>query len=486
MKKLTYLSISLGLCVAVLAGCSLKKEAVKEVESVEPQEIESVVKPAESEKPSEEEPEQVGVTVPIVEVVSPFKEGYAWVRSEDTLYAINKDGVAIYSTPYVESGAIVSYGSSFYDGVAAVAIPNASGGPNRIDIIDTEGKVLYSIEDSENETHTLLLAAKGVYVIKNTVSSFSENGSNLTFIDKAGNEVMSKIELASDDGVFVPFDSSLDTAYMGNIYSGNVNDLQYAEENIFAFMTYYQFPIFFYNADTREVMNFPDSITFMERWVSVASDYQNEESFKAYLDAGNKRIPANINSFASGSSDKESDVRFYNFNSGKAVAVTKDGKASVVDLITGEKLFDCQDYGDDVKYILNISNVGCKVYGDCVQVVLKGADGAYYVTVLDMSGKQLYEPVKIESGNYLEEDLLVLGNGYFYEYTSKKFITKDGKRVDNTGDLSFFGDKVIIDEKNKKTLVSEGFVDLSFFDLTTKGLRSLDGNKVIKEITVIE
>ena len=516
MKKLITM-ITLLCLLATLCSCGKSEEPVETAPVESAEEVQEVineeeveVEPAKEEEPVEEptpEPEVESVNCDINKAY-PFAEDRAWVEYSDpednaTCTAlIDTDGNVLFS----EKEKVRNI-SSMQGGVSVVQLM-VNDGPKKYLFVDKDGNLTctFTSEDDDSEL-TVIGQYQDKILVMDEKSGFSGHTADIYTVDKDGSkstDTLLSFGIKDQDSLwFYKFSDDNSLAlwdkYVGYLdFSTRRNCISKLGKCLIAY---------------RE----PDDSSFRFALIDIVSG-----SSKLY---GNSRDESgnvtdygldllNINSRNIFDTDK--GIYLYGFNAqGERVyvalddiedfdarsfkiegsddkkTITSDGKI----VVAGETTISVYDIADG-SLIAESPDMGGEIYtpggerwfqsgsGFCA-ILLKGADGDTYVSVLDDKLSQLYEPQPMKAnewdlcnGYVIFNDEIGARNYAAYTPAGQKVSLKDGDDVSgiSSDSVSTIGDK--------EWFLSDGYFNISAVGGEDCGYRSTNGSMNLTETIV--
>lgn len=296
------------------------------------------------------------------EYAGEFHDGYAWVAEKNGKFTlIDKKGNIKYQSNHSPDSNYVSFGS----GVGYI----------REEIIDLDGNVTYTLNNNRDDdgiAEEMIMQGADKFLIMRRTSNMNENSTKFTVIDKNGVDLIKPIEVKRDsdpwihlgEGVFCQQNGSNSKGYQCN---------------------------YILNPNTGASLTLPDPERYEVRGFG--------EQCKA---EGGKIWGHDI-----GGSESERKLVLYDLATMEEIkTIQSEGVCGVVGKtayindaaydLSGNKIadFPINGYKDTpIAYIGEYSDDGY------VPVILQGKDGSYYITYLDKSGKERFEPIKIGEYN---------------------------------------------------------------------------------------
>lgn len=398
MKKL--LSVLVLFCT-LLSGCSHSQtpHTVDPTKApISTQEAVITQKPADNTFPTTAVPTAVVTEVPTPEpteyvpqpniigrytirrVLSDFSEDRAWVKyydpygndSNDYIGVIDKCGYILYYEPYLEdynyAGREVSV-TPFIDGYSCLRRDK------QFVIVDTMGWILFDSKSApEGTTYTYLGYGDGIFVITKKEAGFSEVTRHILNMDLSGT-IVSEVDVSKE--------------FIDSMVGDDLRRFDYLGEGVF--ICYYNDTI--YNSKEQCVFEisgnlkyYPESgdIIIQTDWGRYSrfkypyhrikcSDLTSKEAFNQWLEKCDEY------GFKIGCEYKK-------FGEGLISAYGGEGKAGIYNYF-GE-LIAAYPEG------WNIVQTSC-FSGGYAHLIVRGADGHRYVTIVDRSGAVQYDPIKV-------------------------------------------------------------------------------------------
>ena len=438
MKKILIISI---LLTFMLCGCDKNEDSVQNQAS---NDVEKDIYYEELDM--REEKEYLNV---FPHQISEFSEGIAWIEAineengEKMHVLINEEGNAV----YVETGEIV-YLSECQDGL--VYLRKIDDGKVVSKVIDKEGEILFESKDIED--CTILAYGSDMFIVGKYVSGFDVNEKQIGVVNRKGEWV----QPLNTDKFIVEGECVID-----EITTGKQNSIRYLGDGVFV-ATRGALEFVFYNV----IDNI--SFQFSGAW-SIMGDYYNGKTLLEYNN--------NAAGYSRGiySLDKNGNIVKISDSIEKYIDVYRTGEYAdglwyyegcFYDA-DGQKIVDISQYSrqiENVNYYYPVFKNGYSV------IVLQGADGGTYYTVINMQGQFMFEPRMLELAYYQEESGLIDK----WDKTSPGELSEQIFSIYENGKWVYYnvnGEKVL--EVNKD--VSNNGTSISTFDLETALLKCREG-----------
>lgn len=382
--------------------------------------------------------------------ISEFSEGMAWVETvneengEKMFVLINEEGKA----KCIETGKIL-YVSSCQDGL--VYLRKQDSEENIISkVIDKDGQLVFESKDIEN--CTILAYGDNMFIVGKYVSGFDVSEKQIGVVNREGEW----LQPLSTDKFIIDGECVID-----GITTGEENCLKYLGDGVFVAISEI-FDFAFYNA--------VDNINFnLHGYWNFMGDYYEGEILIM-----NTRIDSNYDSGVycldkKGKMTMISDAISEYMNE-YHIGEYSDGLWYYEGCFyntKGEKIVDISQYNSQIEkaeYKYPIFKNGYSI------IVLQGADGKTYYTVIDMKGQFMFEPRILELAYFKENGGAIykwdktspgeLKDLIFNIYENKKWIYYDVN-----------GEKVL--EINKE--IEDNETLMSAFDNETALLKCREG-----------
>ena len=367
-------------------------------------------------------PEVVYVSYSI-QSAGPFSEDRAWVKYGDQhrplTALIDSTGNVLYHTDDE-----VLYSSPFEDGLSYYLV-NVGRNDNRYFILDSDGNVLSSNINSENN-YTLLSYADGHFIVAEHITGFDANEWHMGTIDQHGQiknilQPRPGIDIArvidhlysnhtiefgnQERVVFYAGDGIVSLTHAGGLYCvRNDETVVLTDDNGSSLNSMRQFRFHGRFHDGFTLASYP--LRSSGPWVSVIMS-------SAYLtgDLGNTEIfrpaPFSIGTYSEG----------LHFSEGSLLT---NGITVYSDAFYNHQ--NVQGYYDLEQLVIGFPEyegrnlIGAPFKGGYAAIGVQGADGAMYVTVIDKAGNKMYELIKIDEkiGENDGIDRISASGGYIY------------------------------------------------------------------------
>jgi hypothetical protein len=433
-------------------------------------------------------PETVFVEYPLREM-GVFSEDRAWVKYGDqnqpSTALMDNTGKVLFSTDYE-----IRYSSPFEDGLSYCIV---NGEPDyKWFVIDSAGTVLSSnfdvssMDAVKTNNYILLGYADGHFLVAEHITGFDANEWRLGTIDKNGN-IINELKPRPDfdiERTVGDLDYSLENGTLSRLflYAGDgIVSMQYAggfysisEDKAVNLITEDGTPFHSGSQALHFYGDFYEGSTLVSYHVGGASKYFIMSSDYLSGDMNNTEIykPLQAESVSG-------------YNEGLYVGWVEPDNTTMIDYdyrpggygyfdIAGQLAISFPEYEGRKHYCAPFS-------GGYAAMSIAGVDDFWYVTVIDKTGKKMYEPIKTDDDveNTYSEHLVsgVSSHGYIYDSIGgeRVIITPNGEILKpGIDDLSIIGKDASFGN------ISNGFI------LTNEGYTSLDGNTVISSVSIPE
>lgn len=474
-----FLSMALACCLALglLGGCS-NSEGISatdpsfstSVSEVSPSVSDSMIENSEMEPIESQFTENISVS--LVDGRN-FSEGIAWVRYIDTegvtqIGWLHSDGMIDQPFP---TDMINGYGSDFSGGYSYITtgdgyIRGATEVPDSFIIMNQNGDITARSPDDES-SYQILCGGDGVYLVKQSIRSMSENEDRYGFISGNGSWI-NECTICEAGGVH-----PLSLDIVPNDFDNKNISFSYLGEGIFqavyhngksGSMYYHRYGVVLYNAYTKQTFVvdanttsvFTDSSggtigNYSNGWVPIKS---NDELYMLSADFEKKPLVTDTSDtviFSDGvifTGD-----RHY---SGNRSTYLTNGKFYRTD---GSVLADLSQYEllyEDTYDLYRYSN-------GYAAIIICGADGGQYLGIIDMDGQFSFDPIKIkglsnwDNAGAFSSGVIVCGtadNGTQLIDTAGNQVTSDYFEMDNIGSYVFYEGYCMLNDQNGVLYIS--------------------------------
>lgn len=358
----------------------------------------------------------------------PFSDGLAWVRYRDPDHG---ESVGILKT----TGEVVSgpelrtydkFGSDFSDGYSFI---NTDDG---FIIIDESGSVCGSNQDYDD--CKVLTGGEGIFLVSREISGFDKHYFEYGFVDQNGNWIVPLTESENlFHGVYDGRTPRFEVVYIGDhvfaaIYNNRVYSIfstdykcgidcdgewDYIEDAVFYEGRY----PYVQNKRLGFVKLHENGLVIEEPIIDMTENYSIEITFsEGILFIGN---------------DHEDTGTFYDSY--------------------GQELFRLSDHRHHVSYPGNYY----QFIDGAAAVYMTGADYNDYITLIDTSGKFLFDPVRVSRSNYV--NVLVESYG-LYEDGSIYIVTDNGPIILCSDGTKVSLDYLIVEKKTDTIVFTDGYL----------------------------
>lgn len=378
--------------------------------------------------------------------VDNFYDGLAWATISDTTSGksktvlINSNLQVVYQIP---TGVTIG---SVLNGKAITINSDQNTNPG-FNVIGTDGSVLYKCSDYLEKKTSPTITKDGSIVYTKRVSNMTDNSAyacilnnkfeNIAQIKNSGSHIINEYYYVSD-GIYLGKSGNANESYLINASNGIIESLTwlgidiYIDDDYCVGIKYTESRVdYLVKADTLNYEN-----------VTSASDFRKEVMAKGIK----------YNQYINSS---------YEFKNHSFFSLRD---------------FSLPDFGATISSAKASSDL------EYFALVLKGADGKYYITTVNKKGEQLYEPFVLDSELDVWEYAIVC-NGYVIYYTSstkvqgispggKRFVLGDGSALAGIGNDFVERSSAFTSDNYGKVSISDGYI-------TSGGsLYNLDGRKV--------
>ena len=403
MKKILSIIITV-IMIGALVSCSNSNSVNT---SEKEQNIDERITETSKEAPTKAPAEEIGERVSSYKPIDSFINGFVWVEYEKDLKGLmNENGKIIYSVNREAKTNPVSE-----NGYTFLNVKNDKLYTNTI--IDKEGKETFILQDTENDSYKIWAQGDDAFLVSHQQSGFEDIKYSVYVINSKGEMIGTKkdIEKQPESVInignkmfFVSFDKEKeyrvfncnnDTFYLLNgsekyypIYNGTGYFFSHIYQDKEPYHQYAFGSITYSDIDSEEAWS---------NWMSNHS--ADQESYRAH-DPSADYIQEGYR--IDGYEYKKDHVCFFDYDDKRTELPELPEKATLEE----NGVFS----------------------GGYLPIYLKGADKKYYVTVVDTSGKQMYEPVKISEAMFLPKDSIFSSNGNVFVYEAEQY-----RLIDVTG-----------------------------------------------------
>lgn len=399
MKKTLAIVIAI-LLIALLVGCSNNNsstvsEYVAPKESAQQHMTERV-----TEAPTETPTEGIGERLTNYEPLNSFNNGYIWIEYDKEFKGLmNESGKIVYSTDKdARTNPISEDGYTFY------SVTKDKHNVNTI--IDKEGKETFTLQNTDDEVYNILAQGDGTFLVSHKQSGFSDIKYSIYTIDPNGKMIGTKKEVESqpvsatykgNKMFLVSFKNLWDIEY--KVFNCN-NDSFYLLNGLRKTMNSYPFYNgtgylcnYIWNESEPSYQYFYGSISY--------DDISSEESWENWM--SNHSVDKN-------SYKSHNDLKYIQ----EGFRLNERNKNEICFLGYDDKQIKLPSFPETT----SIKEIG-DFSGGYLPIFLQGADEKNYVTVVDTSGKQMYEPVKISDSTWISNFKCYCSNGEVFIFISE-------------------------------------------------------------------
>lgn len=405
MRKILSIIIS-ALMIVLLVGCSNSNNNSSEYvaptganENSESERVTEALTEAATEVPTEGIGEKLSEYKPI----DTFANGFIWVEyKKDKKGLMNDSGKIVYSVSKdAQTNPVLEDGYTFFN------LKNDKLYTNTI--IDKEGKETFTLQDTDDEAFKIWAQGDGIFLVSQQQSGFADIKYNIYTINSQGEMIGTKKEAEKQPTsvtyignkmFFISFEQYGKSDF--NVLNCN-NDNYYllnGSRNYYPIYngTGYIFSLIYHDSEFR-YENYYGSITY--------DDISSEQAWKNWQ------------------SNHSTDIKTYD-KLKKDLDYIQEGyridKSKEQSYIVG---YD-DKYIELPKFPETTSVEEFDVFsGGYLPIFLKGADSKFYVTIVDTSGKQKYEPVKISEANWFSGFSRFCSNGSVLVFENKQYNLVD-------------------------------------------------------------
>ncbi|MBR6119683.1 MAG: hypothetical protein IKQ04_05120 [Oscillospiraceae bacterium] len=503
MKKTKILLISvLVLCLCLsFTACGRSSSSAAATLTQPPQE-EVPAAPAQSEEENEARPqagddtmEAPGETEPAETMPPNYHTVSREIRGFASTFSEGRAWVKYYPTPETDSHYFV-YGLIDESGYVYVTAENAgtpvSGGYTAVirddgfDIYDLNGNCTYSHTDSPEYICKLAGSGDGVFPVVEYVSDFSGTAYYLTAIDAYGQYVCEKHTPQQSSNIDDPMRFAY--SYLGEgvfyRYGAYVEIFNPGSDCYLPFGYDYRVSGItpFYNGEACAVCSLDGGNSYCFEESIKAEDLSSKEAFQTWYDnaAPLDYIHNWVISEFSGIKDSFGEgyvVAYASLYNTDKTSIYYNHPAWFIAKYSGELDAFFPDYPEGVKVESYVP-----VSGGYIALLLRGADGYRYFTILDTEGNQVYEPVapgKIDraKSNFFSTQFRA-ANGHIF-FSTTDFTGENGyAKIDPTGQVTFLSG--IPADWNNITGIDDDYV---YFE---RCLTDYEGNILLDHVSFLE
>ena len=423
MKKILSMIIAIVMIV-LLVGCSNNSngtvsEYVAPKESNRQQETERVTEATQA--PTEALIEGIGEKLSEYKPIDTFSNGLIWIEyNKNQKGLMNENGKIVYSTDKdIETNPVMEGGYTFFCYKEDKLYTNK--------IIDKEGNETYTLEDTDDDTYKIWAQGDGVFLVSHQQSGFSEVKYSIYAVDSEGEIIGTEKEIKSQPDSVKHFGNNI---FIVSFEGGSDREFAFNSNSDSLFLlngNYKCYPLydgigyfigFIHNMNSNPTYHyFSGSI--------LSNDLSSEESWENWLN--NHSI--------------EEDVYYNHGTYHESLEYIQEGFR-----LDKKDRNEVYIYGYDDKQTklpsfpesTSIEKIGV-FSGGYLPIFLKGADSKYYVTVVDTSGKQMYEPVKTSDSNWFSNSNYFCSNGKVFISENKQYFLVDTSGKKNQLSINLSG-----------------------------------------------